>query len=94
MARLSLFFKEDQFITSKRSELYGRTDFLANCGGLLGLFMGVSLISILEIFYFCTIRLACNLRMQPQKLESLSPMPSIIVVQPISDNDHLNLTAE
>lgn len=32
-ARLSIFFKEHQFITSKRSELYGKTDFLANCGG-------------------------------------------------------------
>jgi hypothetical protein len=97
LARLSLFFKEDQFITSRRSELYGRTDFLANCGGLLGLFMGVSLISILEIFYFCTIRLACSLRMRPQKsqkLLSLSPMPSIIIVKPFTVKDHLNLIAE
>lgn len=38
MARLSIFFKESQFLTSKRSELYGLTDFMANCGGLLGEF--------------------------------------------------------
>ncbi|XP_058117490.1 pickpocket protein 28-like [Anopheles ziemanni] len=55
-SRLSIYFKEAQFITSKRSELYGLTDFLANCGGLLGLFMGVSLLSLAEMFYFCTIR--------------------------------------
>uniref|UniRef100_A0A182J6D0 Uncharacterized protein n=1 Tax=Anopheles atroparvus TaxID=41427 RepID=A0A182J6D0_ANOAO len=55
-ARLSIYFKEAQFITSKRSELYGLTDFLANCGGLLGLFMGVSLLSLAEMFYFCSIR--------------------------------------
>lgn len=61
-ARLSIFFKENQFITSKRSELYGLTDFLANCGGLLGLFMGFSLLSIVEIIYYCTLRLICNLR--------------------------------
>lgn len=61
-ARLSIFFKENQFITSKRSELYGLTDFLANCGGLLGLFMGFSLLSIVEILYYCTLRLFCNLR--------------------------------
>lgn len=36
LARLTIFFKEAQFITSKRSELYGLTDFMANCGGLLG----------------------------------------------------------
>lgn len=51
-----LFFKEDQFIALKRAELFGITDFIANCGGLLGLFMGVSLLSIVEIIYFCTIR--------------------------------------
>lgn len=35
-ARLTIYFKETQFITSKRSELYGLTDFVANCGGLMG----------------------------------------------------------
>lgn len=64
MARLSIFFKEAQFLTSKRSELYGITDFLANIGGLLGLFMGVSTLSFVEIFYFCTIRLCTNLCMR------------------------------
>jgi Amiloride-sensitive sodium channel len=33
--------------------------FFAFCGGLLGLFLGVSLISVVEILYFCTIRLLC-----------------------------------
>lgn len=61
-ARLAIFFREKQFITSKRSELYGRTDFLANCGGLLGLFMGVSLLSFVEIIYHITLRVCCNLR--------------------------------
>lgn len=36
LARLVIFFKDLQFITSRRSELYGLTDFLASCGGLLG----------------------------------------------------------
>ncbi|XP_035895845.1 pickpocket protein 28-like isoform X1 [Anopheles stephensi] len=53
---LAIYFKESYFITSKRSELYGWVDFLANCGGLFGLFMGVSILSLLEIFYFLTIR--------------------------------------
>uniref|UniRef100_A0A182PJG9 Pickpocket n=1 Tax=Anopheles epiroticus TaxID=199890 RepID=A0A182PJG9_9DIPT len=53
---LSIYFKESYFITSKRSELYGWVDFLANCGGLLGLFMGVSILSLLEICYYISIR--------------------------------------
>ncbi|XP_055382438.1 pickpocket protein 28-like [Condylostylus longicornis] len=64
MTRLSIFFKESQYITSRRSELYGMTDFLANCGGLLALFMGVSALSLIEILYHCSIRLLTNIRMR------------------------------
>ncbi|XP_074030606.1 pickpocket protein 28 [Leptinotarsa decemlineata] len=60
MTRLTIFFKEQQFITSERNELYGQTDFLANCGGILGLFTGFSVLSIIEIIYFLSLRLMCN----------------------------------
>lgn len=33
-AFVTIYFKEDTFIESKRSELYGWTNFLASCGGL------------------------------------------------------------
>ncbi|KAF5270642.1 hypothetical protein FQA39_LY01380 [Lamprigera yunnana] len=59
---MTMFFKEMQFITSERNELYGPTDFLANCGGLLGLFMGFSFLSFIEILYFLSLRLMCNLK--------------------------------
>jgi acid-sensing ion channel, other len=62
LTRVSFLFKEAQFFASKRSELFGQTDFFANCGGLLGLFMGVSLLSIVEIVYFFSIRLLCTWR--------------------------------
>jgi amiloride-sensitive sodium channel len=55
-SKVTIFFENTQFISAKRSELYGLTDFVANCGGVLGLFMGVSLVSIVEIIYYCTIR--------------------------------------
>ncbi|XP_058122939.1 pickpocket protein 28-like [Anopheles ziemanni] len=55
VSKLEIYFKESHFITSRRSELYGMVDFLANCGGLLGLFMGVSILSLLEICYYITI---------------------------------------
>lgn len=82
-ARLSIFFKENQFITSKRSELYGPTDFMANCGGLLGLFMGVSLLSIVELVYFCTVRLCGNLMMRRRKAKKVVAAPGITVEKPI-----------
>ncbi|XP_037031900.1 pickpocket protein 28-like [Bradysia coprophila] len=61
-ASFSIFFKENQFITSKRSELVGLTDFVSSCGGLLGLFMGVSILSIVELFYYVSLRLFCFMR--------------------------------
>lgn len=82
-ARLSIFFKEAQFITSRRSELYGPTDFMANCGGLLGLFMGVSLLSIVELVYFCTFRLCGNLLMRRNRNRKVGPPPGITVQKPI-----------
>lgn len=51
-----VYFKESEFIAIKRSELYGDTEFLANCGGILGLFLGVSLLSFAEILYYCTLK--------------------------------------
>ncbi|XP_055599041.1 pickpocket protein 28-like [Uranotaenia lowii] len=77
LGRLTIYFKEAQFITSKRSELYGITDFLANCGGLLGLFMGVSLLSLAEIIYFCSIRPFTILRSYRLKAASHGPVMSI-----------------
>ncbi|XP_073985653.1 pickpocket 26 isoform X2 [Rhodnius prolixus] len=62
MARVSVFFKDMQFTTSRRSELFGLVDFLANCGGLLGLFCGVSLLSLVEIIYYVTLRLWGNMK--------------------------------
>ncbi|KAK5641663.1 hypothetical protein RI129_010210 [Pyrocoelia pectoralis] len=62
LSRLRIYFKDMQFITSQRNELYGKTDFFANCGGLLGLFTGFSIISLAEIVYFVTLRFTCNFR--------------------------------
>jgi Amiloride-sensitive sodium channel len=53
---VNVFFRETDFPTQFRKELRGNIDFLANCGGLLGLCLGVSVISFLELIYFCTIR--------------------------------------
>lgn len=55
-ARILIYFKEDHFIESKRSELYGWTNFLSSCGGFLGLLMGGSLLSLIEIFYHLTLK--------------------------------------
>lgn len=76
-AELKIYFKDMQFTTLRRSELYGWIDFIANCGGLLGtlsywtrdmktrvqlltisgLFIGISVLSVVDLVYYFTMRL-------------------------------------
>uniref|UniRef100_A0A182WEP0 Pickpocket n=1 Tax=Anopheles minimus TaxID=112268 RepID=A0A182WEP0_9DIPT len=60
LSSMSIYYKEAQFISIKRNQLFGLNDFIANCGGILGLFMGVSLLSIVEILYYFTIKPLIN----------------------------------
>ncbi|XP_075972075.1 pickpocket protein 28-like [Anticarsia gemmatalis] len=70
-SKLEMFFKRSQFVSINRSELFGLTDFLANIGGLLGVFLGFSFLSLVEIVYFATLRLFCSLKkdLQEEKIE-------------------------
>lgn len=53
---VSIFFKDDDFIFTKRSEMFNSAYVIGSFGGLLGLFMGVSIISLFEIIYFIAFR--------------------------------------
>jgi amiloride-sensitive sodium channel len=44
-------------MTILRSERYGFIDFISSCGGLMGLFLGVSIFSVFEMAYFCVCQL-------------------------------------
>ncbi|KAL0833077.1 hypothetical protein ABMA28_001187 [Loxostege sticticalis] len=70
-AKVEIFFKEPMFMAVHRSELFGVTDFLGICGGLLGLFLGFSFLSIVEIFYFLTFRVYKTIKtdLKNEKLE-------------------------
>lgn len=63
MTMLRVYFKSGHFITSQRNELYGPIGFLANFGGIIALFTGASIVSVVEIVYFLTCRLICNVRL-------------------------------
>jgi amiloride-sensitive sodium channel len=41
--------------------------FSASCGGLLGLYLGFSILSLVEIIYFFTVRLYCNFQSKKKK---------------------------
>lgn len=58
---LQVFFRNSKVVPLKRISTYGWSDFIANCGGLMGLFMGVSILSIVEILYFCIVSIFCKI---------------------------------
>lgn len=55
-------FKEEDFIIVVRSETNTMSDFISSCGGLFGLFMGASVLSIVEMVYYFTLRLYFKLK--------------------------------
>ena len=58
---MHIYFNKLHFIKHQRGELYSFTDFLANIGGLMGLCLGISIMSVLEFIYFFTTRLYYNI---------------------------------
>lgn len=63
--------------TDKWHERYTLIDFLYICGGLLGLFLGTSLLSIIEMIYYATLRTFWIIwRPRPPKIEP--PVEQII----------------
>lgn len=52
MSRVSIYFEDSKFESSERYLIFDSLDFLAGCGGVSGLFMGFSILSFIEIFYY------------------------------------------
>ncbi|CAL8093922.1 unnamed protein product [Orchesella dallaii] len=51
-----VYVSQDSFYAKVRKELYGPTDLFANTGGLMGLCLGFSGLSLMEVIYFLTLR--------------------------------------
>lgn len=56
-SRLAVSFKDETFIPMTRSETHDMNDFIATFGGLFTLFIGASVLSIIELIYYSTIRI-------------------------------------
>ncbi|XP_061941386.1 pickpocket protein 28-like [Apis cerana] len=61
MAVVHLYFVDSQFTKYIKNEFIGFTEFLSSTGGLLGLCMGFSFLSLVEIVYFATLKLWCRM---------------------------------
>lgn len=63
-------------VTLKREERYTVADFLSICGGLLVLFLGISVLRIFEFIYYFSLRWFCTLRQQKSQKNIVRPMKS------------------
>ena len=54
---INVYFKELGIVKYRKDELYGTKDLVAAVGGVMGLCLGFSLLSLAEFIYFFTLRL-------------------------------------
>ncbi|CAD7087698.1 unnamed protein product [Hermetia illucens] len=52
LAVIHFFYEFNSFRARTKEEFLGFADFLANSGGILGLFLGFSMLSVIELLYF------------------------------------------
>ncbi|KAH8411236.1 hypothetical protein KR215_000725 [Drosophila sulfurigaster] len=64
---LHFYYLTNNLRSTTKSEMFGFTEFLSNTGGLLGLFMGFSIFSVIEIVYYVTVRPYCASRTIQQR---------------------------
>jgi hypothetical protein len=57
---MRFYFGSDEYTALRRYGSYDIVTFLSECGGILGLFLGVSALTIVEFFYFFVIRVISN----------------------------------
>lgn len=55
LTSLSILFKGTQFMPLTRSEQFDLVYMYSTFGGLLSLFLGISMLSLLELVFYCTI---------------------------------------
>jgi amiloride-sensitive sodium channel len=57
-------YKDGDHFAMIRYRPFKMSDFLAYVGGILGMFAGISVLSVVEMIYFFTIRVACDIVMK------------------------------
>ncbi|KAJ0173050.1 hypothetical protein K1T71_011226 [Dendrolimus kikuchii] len=62
MLVINFYFEDSTFMRFTKGEIFGLTEFLSNTGGLLGLCMGFSVMSAVELLYYLTLRALCIAR--------------------------------
>ncbi|XP_069675732.1 sodium channel protein Nach-like [Periplaneta americana] len=73
---IHVYFKEMSVMRFRRDVIYSWNDLLASFGGIVGLTLGASLLSFVEVFYFFTVRPACDLLLRRVAVKSIRILPA------------------
>lgn len=60
-ADVSILFSDDEYVAYRRFASYDTVSLLSDIGGYLGLFLGISFLSVIETVYFFTLRFINNI---------------------------------
>ena len=75
IAIVNFYYDQSNVVKFKKTQRITMTGFISQIGGLLGLSIGLSFISVMEIFYFLTFRLCMNFS-NAQKARSMKSKAS------------------
>jgi hypothetical protein len=77
---LEIFFKDSEFFPLIFQQQLTTLDFVSYCGSLMGLFLGFSVISAIEVVYYFTLRIFCA------KKQSKKVTPLEVTSEPSQDS--------
>lgn len=70
-SNFEVLFKENFVFPTLRTSKYQLVEFVSSIGGILGLFVGCSLLSVIEFFYYFGIHLVLNQINKAKKVSSI-----------------------
>lgn len=89
---VTISYHEAEFTETRRRELFSRTDVVANVGGILGLFLGFSIISFAEFLYFFSIHPYLEHRQKKRNGNKETNIQSDHITEPDNHNaQHIHL---
>lgn len=79
---IEVHYEDSDFLAMRRHLAYSFADFVSQIGGIFGCFLGISIFSIIEIVYFCTVRMlkVMNKGKKYEKKEEKQPERQIKVI--------------
>uniref|UniRef100_A0A6P7H609 Sodium channel protein Nach-like n=1 Tax=Diabrotica virgifera virgifera TaxID=50390 RepID=A0A6P7H609_DIAVI len=88
---LNVFFSEQNQCVYLRDTIFSTVYLLSSFGGVYSLFLGCSLITVIEVFYYFTVRLTVNMKIFekatiPSEITKKTKIPSLSQYIPPADN--------